>query len=242
MVNSVARAAEVLFFVSKSKCGSTLSDVSSQLDIPKSTAFNIIHTLSEKRLLTITDARQLTVVLGPGIYELAFNEISGSDTYSIVQPELAALSAKLKKSTAFYQFSNDAYSLLCISPYPGTPYPNATVGQSIDVRTGLYGPVCLSVCAHRKSELTHGIRPEQAKRLCAHMERIRSRGYDMLTCDHLHELYSLVVPVQGIAQSCLGFICVYLLQPDTADAAFGGMVQTLQKAASDMGTRLALLA
>ncbi len=65
MVNSVARAVEILFFVSSSKHGSTLSDISAQLDIPKSTAFSIIRTLADKNLLTVTDARRLTVVLGP---------------------------------------------------------------------------------------------------------------------------------------------------------------------------------
>lgn len=98
-------------------------------------------------------------------YELAFNEISGSDIYSIVQPELFALSAELKKTTAFYLFSGDSYSMLSINPYPGTPYPNVTIGQSIDVRSGQYGPVCLSAFEYEKiCEITRTMSGDDAKR------------------------------------------------------------------------------
>lgn len=242
MVNSVARAVEILFFVSRSKHGSTLSDISAQLDIPKSTAFSIIRTLADKNLLTVTDARRLTVVLGPGIYELAFNEISGSGIYSIVQPELFALSAELKKTTAFYLFSGDSYSMLSINPYPGTPYPNVTIGQSIDVRSGQYGPVCLSAFEYEKiCEITRTMSGDDAKRLHARVEQTRERGYDLFTCDRTNELYSLAVPVQGALRACFGFIAVYMLNPNVASDGFRSMVQCVQAVSSRIGNKAAFL-
>lgn len=240
-VSSVARAAEILLFVSKQKCGSTLSDISGQLDIPKSTAFSIIRTLAEKNLLTITDTRRLTVVLGSGIYELAYNGMSSSDIYSIVQPELSSLSAELKKSSAFYLFNETSYSMLCTCPYIGTPYPNISAGESTSIKGGLYGPLCLAYSEIRKAEeFIQELQVEEAERFRTRMTLVRQRGYDIVACDHSSELYSLAVSVQNTPWACFGFLCVYLLNPDL-NASFTDMVKAIQHTAVHISNRISFL-
>ena len=242
MVNSVARAVDILFFVSKQKCSSTLSDIASELDIPKSTAFNIIRTLTEKNLLAVTDTRRLTVSLGAGIYTLASGGVSGADVRTVVQPQLKQLSAEIGRSTAFYLCGKEQYTLLNVSTYSGTPYPNVTVGQAENIRDGEYGLTCLAaVDAQRAQELLAQLRSGEAEPAAERVEQIRRQGYDVLLCDKANELYSVTVPVEDSFGVFRGFICTYLFDPQTESKVFSELVATVQAAAVQVGNRISFL-
>jgi len=67
---AVARALDILKIVGNSNEPMSLTDISRALDIPKTTAFNIINTLVDEKCLVVKDKRSKLYELGIGIYEL----------------------------------------------------------------------------------------------------------------------------------------------------------------------------
>lgn len=97
-VNTVYRAAKILKLLAKKK-GMTLTEICAKLQIPKSSAFDILSTLKEEGFVKIEDDRLRTYSLGISSFEVGSAYLSQIDLVSLTRPYLENLMNEFKTTT-----------------------------------------------------------------------------------------------------------------------------------------------
>lgn len=95
MNHSVLRAADILELFAASAESLTVSEVARALEIPKSSAFDILAALSHKGFLRVDDPKAKTYSLGIGAYRVGMAYIGRMDLYTAAHGLLAALCRQL---------------------------------------------------------------------------------------------------------------------------------------------------
>lgn len=103
---SVARALDMLELVAKSPDELTISEISRQLDIPKSTAFDIITTLLDKGYLDLANERVKSLKLGIKLFQTGSVYLDQTPLHKAARSVLETLSEKAKE-TSFLAIEND---------------------------------------------------------------------------------------------------------------------------------------
>jgi len=98
MVRSVDRAIDVLVLVGKSTEPVALPQITRELDLPRTTAFSIVRTLSKRRMLEFVDGRGYR--LGQQIASLAQHAAGSKSLIGVVHPWLERISRETAE-TAF---------------------------------------------------------------------------------------------------------------------------------------------
>ena len=129
---AATRTIDILFFVSKNKYSSTISNISRELDIPKSTVFHIVHSLTESGMLQVQDARRMTYRIGCRAYELGLSYIAQNHVLEVVHQELLSLTAAVRMSGGYFSVRDGALVLMDMVPFSGSAYPNYHIGARFD--------------------------------------------------------------------------------------------------------------
>jgi len=104
---AVARALNILKIVGNSNEHMSLTDISRALNIPKTTAFNIINTLVYEKCLVVKDKRSKLYELGIGIYELGNLYITKVEYLSLIREAIRVIRDKLSTSSFFCIVEDD---------------------------------------------------------------------------------------------------------------------------------------
>jgi DNA-binding IclR family transcriptional regulator len=97
---SAARAMDVLILFSKSTSPLTLNEICKELDLPKSSGFELVHTLLHKGFLEVDDSRLKTYRLGLMAFETGISYLSNTEIPQQARPLLQELN-KQSGGTAF---------------------------------------------------------------------------------------------------------------------------------------------
>lgn len=204
---SVGRVIDILIFVSNQKHGTTLSNIARELDIPKSTVFNIVHTLVDKDMLQVCDQTRMIFNIGYRAFELGLAYIGQNSLWDIVHKELDSLVSALQMTGSYFINDGDTLTLMDILPYSGSAYPNFSVGTRWAFPTFPAGMVCLAAC--KDDELVSRFKDDVSdlSELLEQVRQARSDGYYIGSTSD--QLISISVPVYDFNQICVGVISLY---------------------------------
>lgn len=104
---AVVRALDILKIVGNNSEPMSLTDISKALDIPKTTAFNIINTLVEEKCLIVKDKRSKLYELGIGIYEIGSLYINNVEYLDLIRDSIRRIKDKLSTSSFACIVDND---------------------------------------------------------------------------------------------------------------------------------------
>jgi len=111
------RAIKIVRLLSASDTPLTLTAISSALGIPKSSAFEILHTLSDERIVEIADSDLKTFRVGLGLLELGMVALSKIDLRREADPFLRELN-RLTGETAVLAVEDKGY-MVCLDRVEG---------------------------------------------------------------------------------------------------------------------------
>ncbi|MDR2088834.1 MAG: IclR family transcriptional regulator [Clostridiales Family XIII bacterium] len=94
------RVIHVLKLLKKSRSPMTLQEISTALNIPPSSAFSIVHTLLDERLIEYEDERSKTFRIGIGSFEIGSIFIQNKSLVKIARPYVEKL-METTKATSF---------------------------------------------------------------------------------------------------------------------------------------------
>ncbi|MBH8593420.1 IclR family transcriptional regulator [Paenactinomyces guangxiensis] len=101
---SASRVMEILSLLSTEKRPLTLAEVSQMLNIPKSSAFEILYTMVDQGFLEENEKLK-TFELGIKLYEIGASVLANTEMHQVVHPFLDEMSAKTGE-TAFLAIEN----------------------------------------------------------------------------------------------------------------------------------------
>lgn len=143
MSRSVVRALEILDLLAASRRGYTLSQIAQRLDMPKSTAHNILRDLAGARMAEADEAGLYRV--GMHAFEIGAAYLRATGAAGVVAPELVRLTQVLG-ITAHYAVLDGADAVyLCKEDPPGLRIQLASsVGARLPARSTAVGRACLA--------------------------------------------------------------------------------------------------
>lgn len=103
---SVARAIDIIELVSASKDEMSIAEISKSLDMPKSTAFDIIYTLVEKGYLQVANQKNKTFKLGLKLFQSGASYLEKVSFYDVSHPLLEQVVSQAQETT-FLAMEND---------------------------------------------------------------------------------------------------------------------------------------
>jgi DNA-binding IclR family transcriptional regulator len=106
MNNTTLRALEILELIAKSNKPLGITDISRSLDIPKSSVFDIVHTLCKKRFIEPHTGNSKLFVIGIKAYQTGIAYINKINLYNIAHPILERVKDVLGE-TVYLAVEND---------------------------------------------------------------------------------------------------------------------------------------
>jgi|GEM_PF-41759 len=96
--NTVKRTLDILELISKNPEGMTLGEIKNELDIPKTSAYDILVTLKELDAVEIADERLKNYIIGVKTFLIGNSYIRNADIIKIATPILEELGNKLGRT------------------------------------------------------------------------------------------------------------------------------------------------
>ena len=179
----IQRSVQVLEYAANHLEGFRISDVMHDLNIPKSTSFDIIYTLLECEMLEVKNEKLKTFTLGSKTYEIGYSYIKDNSILSVASPILKKLGDQLSQTVFMGKYDND--EVLYVFKYQP---PTAILNHcSVNTRASLYCTALgKAMLANRKKlpdmdkfkYVRYTNRTIMNKEdLLANLEMVRAKGY-----------------------------------------------------------------
>lgn len=116
MNNTVMKTVEILKLISNHKEGLSLAQIVKELNLPKSTVFNILHSLVSLDMLSTTDDKSPVYRLGIETFKIGLSYINGTTLDSVARPILSSLCHDINE-TVFMSVRSGKSDLVYIMKY-----------------------------------------------------------------------------------------------------------------------------
>ena len=118
------RTVEILKLISRTPEGATLDDLCEKLNLPKTSAYDIVTTLAEMGMVNVTRGQKQIYTIGLMSYRIGISYTNNMDFIGTIEPVLRAFSKEVGK-TVFFGIPTDhhvvyicKFCLLYTSPSP----------------------------------------------------------------------------------------------------------------------------
>lgn len=201
---SAARTIDIIDFVSSRSKPVTLTEISRALQIPKSSALEILNTLSSKHIIDIRDDGNKTVKLSWKLLEMTATVLSRNDLHQEAQSYLEELSQQTGETV--FLAVEDKGEMVYLNKVEGPSMIRATavLGSRIPMHSGALGKAFLAALPDsRIKEITGGGELQSYTRntithhqdLLQEIERIRKQGYAVDNQEYVLDIFCLGAPV-----------------------------------------------
>ncbi len=125
------RTVEILKLVSKKPDGITLDEICAKLDMPKTSAYDIVTTLVQTGMIHVAREQKQRYTIGLTAYRIGINYTNNLDFISTIDPVLKAFSREVGKTVFFGIRSDDSIVYICKFEPENPIITTATVGTKI---------------------------------------------------------------------------------------------------------------
>ena len=129
MSKAVERALSILIFIGKSEHHPTMSNICEELNIPKASASDLLHTLMDYGFVRMVDADRKTLALGEQTLQLGSAYRHQTGYLDVVHGAAKALSAEMGKTIFFWIYQQGKMVLMERALSRTGIYPNAEIGH-----------------------------------------------------------------------------------------------------------------
>lgn len=125
---TTVRTIEILKLVSKNPEGTTLDEICQVLNMPKTSAYDIVTTLAELNMINVTKGQKQTFTIGLTAYRIGINYTNNLDFITTIEPVLRAFSKEVGKTVFFGVRSDHEVVYICKFEPENPIITTATVG------------------------------------------------------------------------------------------------------------------
>lgn len=232
------RTVEILKLVSKNPEGITLDEICEKLQLPKTSAYDIVTTLAEMGMVNVDKGARQRYTIGLTAYRIGVNYTNNLDFIGIIEPELRSFAKKLGK-TVFFGVRSDHEVVYIYKSEPENPIiTTATVGSKNPIYCTSLGKAILAytdeettkqvtgrIRFHKKTDNT--IMDKES--LAAELDKVRRQGYALDARELEDHMECVGAPVFGADGNVLGAISASSLFKPTEDYEWLGQ-QVAEKA------------
>jgi len=195
MNNTVIKTVEILKLISGSEDGMTLAQIVKDLSLPKSTVFNILHTLVAMDMLSVADGPIPVYRLGIESLKVGLSYLTSNSLDSAARPILTRLSLETNETTFMSVRSGEANAIYVMKCMSGSDYQTVySVGAVRNMLSIAMGKAMLATMTDE--EVRSIIQPEMF--LVCNLASI----YDMDTLlDYLHKTRELGYVVDATSEN-----------------------------------------
>lgn len=182
------RSVEMLKLIAKRPEGVTLDEICEVMEIPKTSAYDIVMTLVETGMLNLTKGQKQTFTIGLTAYRIGVSYTNHMDVLGTIEPILKAFSKEIGKTVFYGVLSGHEVVYLCKFEPENPIITTATVGTKNPVYCTSLGKAILAftdedsrnkvlarITFRKKTEQTILSREGLEKELRA----VKERGYAM---------------------------------------------------------------
>lgn len=219
MNNTVMRALDILELISKSDTPLSITNISSSLNIPKSSTFDIVHTLSDRGFIEPSEENDKLFRIGLQAYQIGMAYTTNVSLFKISHPILENLKECLNE-TAYLAVENKGYITYLDKVESDSPIRSTcTVGARNFMHiTGLGKAILAGYPDDKVYKLTKGkfitrtpntIR--SLKQLRIELKEIRSRGYSIDNGEDISIVRCVAAPIRNGSGEVIAAISVSML-------------------------------
>lgn len=201
---SALRTLDVLNLVATSRQPLTITEISQQLELPKTSTFDIVYSLLDKEYLEVSDGRLKTFQLGIQAFKTGMTYLEKTSLHSAAQAQLEHMMQEAKE-TAFLAISKDNRIVyLSKVEAPATVRTDSWLGSTNPMHcTGLGKALLAAYSIERVNEIiaSEGMLPktkyslQTPEQLFNDLERIRKRGYSIDCRESEVEVFCVAAPI-----------------------------------------------
>ena len=228
------RTVEILKLISKTPQGATLDDLCEKLDLPKTSAYDIVTTLAEMGMVNVTRGQKQNYTIGLMAYRIGVNYTNNLDFIGIIEPVLKAFSKEVGK-TVFFGIPSDHHVVYICKFEPENPIiTTATVGSKNPMYCTSLGKVILAYSGEEaREQMINRLKFTQFTertvrnrgQLLEELKKVRERGYAFDAREMEEHMQCVGAPVFDRDGNVLGAISISSLYKPSEDyEALGKLV------------------
>lgn len=220
------RTVEILKLVSKNQKGITLDEICEKLELPKTSAYDIVTTLAEMGMVNVDRGQRQRYTIGLTAYRIGINYTNNLDFISTIEPELRAFAKEVGK-TVFFGVRSDYEVVYICKAEPDNPIiTTATVGTKNPMYCTSLGKVILAYSDEEtREQILSRIRFRKKtertilnkESLLEELERVKEKGYALDAREVEEHMECVGAPIFGSDGNVLGAISVSSLYKPTED-------------------------
>ncbi|MFD0678012.1 MULTISPECIES: IclR family transcriptional regulator [unclassified Paenibacillus] len=251
---SAARTIDLLCLIQSRNAPLTLTEICDGLDIPKSSAFELVQTLTSKGFLEVDDERLKTYKLGLKLYQVGVSYLTGSDLHRIARPIMQQL-ADEHGATALLGMEDNGGLVYLDQVEPLTSVRTRTqLGSRAPMHsTGLGKALLAAYSDARIKQITGGeaLLPQtefsitRFDALMVELNHTRARGYSIDNRENDCDVISVSAAIYDWthnATAALGFAALYAQTDENRIITLGKSITeaalTVSRKLGYVGTRL----
>ncbi len=228
------RTVEILKLISRTPEGATLDDLCEKLDLPKTSAYDIVTTLAEMGMVNVARGQKQNYTIGLMAYRIGINYTNNLDFIGIIEPVLKAFSKEVGK-TVFFGIPSDHHVVYICKFEPENPIiTTATVGSKNPMYCTSLGKVILAYSDEEaREQMINRLKFTQYTentirnkgQLLEELKQVRERGYAFDAREMEEHMQCVGAPVFDRDGNVLGAISVSsLYKPSNDYEALGKLV------------------
>lgn len=218
---TILRAIEILELLSKSKEGYTLAQLTSMLDSPKSSVFDILKTLTYKNMIVEDNQTGITKYrIGLQAFLIGSSYLNETDIVNVAKNDLIDLANKMQATTFIAILDDDMVTYLYKYESEKTIITTANIGSRRSIHSAALGKVMLAFAS--EEELQRAIRRTDfvayteytitsVEKYLDQLKEVRKKGYAISDREDTLQQIAAAAPIRNYegeviaAISCVGF-------------------------------------
>ena len=220
------RTVEILKLVSRNPEGITLDDICEKMELPKTSAYDIVTTLAQMGMVNVDRGQRQRYTIGLMAYRIGINYTNNLDFISVIEPELKAFAREVGKTVFFGVRSDHDVVYICKAEPENPIITTATVGTKNPMYCTSLGKAILAYSDDEtREQIMNRIKfrknTEQTildkEALAAELKKVREQGYALDAREMEDHMECVGAPVFGPDGSIIGAISVSSLYKPTED-------------------------
>lgn len=215
---SASRVVDIMELLSSSEEPMSLTEVCTELSIPKTSTYEIIQTLVNKELLVVSNDKLKTYSLGIKTFTIGLSYIKKNDLISIAHNHLIDM---MKKSNSTVYLAVESNAEIVYLDKVDVPHaslrPSATLGVRRSMTcTGLGKAILASYDFERVKKIVDsiGFIRKTHKSICSFnelikdIEKIRTRGFAIDDREIEEEIFCVAAPIYDYSRKTIAAISI----------------------------------
>ena len=243
MNKSAARAVEILEYLASAERGGRpagISEISRDLDIPKSSVFDCVYTLLEKGFLQCVGENQKNFSLGLKAAQLGFSAMRQFDIARIAAEELTALREKTGQTVLLCAERGGSLIVISKTRESGPVRFAVTVGSELPFHMTAAGKAILAAMpdedwkrligtgcysTHTANSISNAFLLERE------LKKIRRDGYAVENYEENNSTFAVAAPIYDYNDNVTAAVSVSLFRVDAEQTDISALAQAVTESA-----------